>query len=339
MENPMPVTTFLKNSLLFSTEPLQYLHGWDASVGGLFWFLSVLCHHLGGTVFFLILISLTYTLFRPKLALELSLGLLTSGIVIALAKFYFESPRPVPYPEAFDEKAFGLPSGHSYVAVVVWGLLAYRLKDIWLRSLSFFIIAFTPFSRMYLGVHFLGDVILGFLLGAVHLSIVILLIRNLDRKAIAHYFFDTDKHRTLSLMGMLITLSIIMLDSSASSSEHFHSLSSAMTSAGALAGFWMGLLFYPKFSKAHFLDWGIPFSAKKVDFSAIGIRLLVLAFIVITFYLLPGQFIKNSIWKDDLFLRYIRYFLVSFCLVFLFPLILQNIAGGKFLLKVKDEEN
>lgn len=335
----MQVTIFLSDSVLFSVETLRSLHGMDEAFGSLLQNLSLICHHLGGTLFFLILISLTYTLFRPKLALELSFGLLTAGVIIALAKFYFESPRPYPYPLEFEEKAFGLPSGHSYVAVVVWGLLAYRLRNVWFRAFCFFIICFTPFSRMYLGLHYLGDVILGFFLGVVHLIIIYLFIRHLDRKKLRHYFFQTDKHRTLSLLGMLITLSIIMLDSNSASSEHFYSLSSAMTSAGALAGFWMGLLFYPKFSREHFLDWGLPFTNGKIDILGILVRVGVLALIIVIFYVLPSQFLKNSIWKEDLFLRYMRYFLISFCLVFLFPVVLQSIAGGKFLLKVKDEEN
>ncbi len=334
----MFVKAFLTQSLFFSLEPLQAIHGLDAYFGNLLWFLSLICHHLGGTTFFLVLISFTYTLFRPKLALELSIGLLTAGVIIGLAKFYFESPRPMPYPPEFEEKAFGLPSGHSYVAIVVWGLLAYRLKKVWFQLICFFIIVFTPFSRMYLGVHFLGDVLLGFLMGAVHLSIIILFVKKLDRKQIQHYFFQIKNHRTLTLIGILLTVSIILLDSPFASSEQFFSLSSAMTSSGALAGFWMGLLFYPKFSKVHFLDWGLPYRSNKLDWIGILMRLFILFFIIGLFYLLPSQFIKNSIWKEDLFLRYLRYFLISFCLVFLFPLILQKIANGKFLLKVKDEE-
>lgn len=335
----MLVTTFLKNSFLFSYEPLQAMHGLDTQLGSVLWFISVLCHHLGGIFFFLLLISITYTLFRPKLALELAIGLLTAGITIALTKFYFESPRPFPYPPEFDEKAFGLPSGHAYIAVVIWGLLAYRLKFVWLRILCFMIIVLTPFTRMYLGVHFLGDVLLGFVLGCIHLTIIIFLIRNLDRRKLEHYFIKTDKHRTLSLIGMILTLSIILFDSSSASSEHFFTLSSAMTSLGSLAGFWSALLFYPRFSKTHFLDWGLPKRNRKLDILGIFIRLAILSLLVILFYLLPSQLIKNTIWKEDLFLRYMRYYLISFILVFLFPLILQNIAGGKFFLKVKDEEN
>jgi membrane-associated phospholipid phosphatase len=334
----MALSNIMQNGIWFSMEPLNNLHLYDLQIGAFLQFLSLVSHYLGGTVFFLLLISILYTLIQPKLALELSIGLLTAGIIVALAKFYFESPRPLPYPESLDERAFGLPSGHCYVAVVVWGILAYRIRYIWFRLFCLFLILFTPFSRMYLGVHYLGDVVLGFFMGAIHLGVMLFFIRHLDRKSIEHYFFKTDKHRTLSLLGMLVTLSIITLDSSILSLEHFHSLSSAMTSAGALAGFWMGLLFYPRFSKSHFLDWGFPYANGKIDIQSIGVRVLVLIFIMIIFYLLPGFFIKNSIWKDDLFLRYMRYFLISFSLVFLFPIIVQKIRSGKFLIKVKDEE-
>lgn len=335
----MLMTHELAQSIWFSMEPLQSLHFFDLQIGGILMKVSTFCHHIGGSTFFLLLISLIYTLYRPKLAIELSFGLLTAGVVIALAKFFLESPRPYPYPEAFDERAFGLPSGHSYVAVVVWGLLAYRIQQIAFRIFCALIIVFTPFSRMYLGVHYLGDVTLGFILGTIHLTILLLILRNFDRKAMEHYFFKTENHRTLTLLGLILTLSILLLDSPRLSAEHFYSLSSAMTSAGALAGFWMGMLFYPRFSKAHFLNWNFPIRGGKINFLTIVVRILILLIIGLIFYVFPAQFVKNSIWKEDLFLRYLRYFLISFCLVCLFPIILQNIAHGKFLLIGNDEEN
>lgn len=60
---------------------------------------------------------------------------------------------------------FGFPSGHSYGAVSLWGGLALYLNSRtlkWLAPLMIFLLAFT---RLYLGVHFLADVLGGLLLG------------------------------------------------------------------------------------------------------------------------------------------------------------------------------
>lgn len=324
-------------TLWFSSAFLDHLHAWDARLGGLFYTISVICHYLGGSGFFLGLISFLYAFYRPKLALEVSVSLLTAGIIVSLAKFYFESPRPFPYPEAFDEKAFGLPSGHTYSSVVVWGLLFFRIPSLWLRVPAALIILSTPFSRMYLKVHFFADVSLGFSIGLVHLIAVLFFLRYLDQKTLKTYFFHTKSYRTYTLLGIILTLSPIVLDSPFLSEEHHHSLASLLTASGALAGFWIGFLFYPRFSKAHFLDWGLPFVEGKFSIQGLLLRISTLLIIILCFYVLPGQFVKNSIWKEDLFLRYLRYLLIGFALVFLYPLSLQTIFNGKYLLKSENE--
>ena len=326
-----------ETSLWFSQIPLDSLHFLDPSLGGFFFVISTICHYLGGSSFFLGLISFVYIYYRPKLAFELSLGLLTSGIAVSLCKFYFESPRPFPYPEAFDEKAFGLPSGHVYSAVVVWGLLAYRISKLWFRVLSILIILFMPLSRMYLKVHFLGDVTMGFGLGVLHLIIIMLLLNKFYAKKEEPFIF-TNQYRTLGLLGIVVTLLPITLDSPFLSEEHHHSLSGVLMASGALGGFWLGILFYPRLSGKEFFQWRMPemnFQFGSESFwtfwKTFFVRLVVLGIVIFMFYVLPGIFIKKSIWKDDLFLRYIRYLVVGFALVCIVPLVLQKIQKGKFL--------
>ncbi|MBL0953768.1 MAG: phosphatase PAP2 family protein [Leptospira sp.] len=321
----------------FSPGPLDALHILDPSQGGIFFAISTICHYLGGSSFFLGLISFVYLYYRPKLAFELSLGLLTSGIAVSLFKFYLESPRPFPYPETFDEKAFGLPSGHVYSAIVVWGLLAYRIPKLWFRILSILIILFMPFSRMYLKVHYLGDVTLGFGLGVLHLIIVLLLLNKYYTNK-AETFLFTNQYKTLGLLGIVLTLLPITLDSPFLTEEHHHSLSGVLMASGALGGFWLGILFYPRFSKKEFLNWSMPkpnFQIDSEDFSVFWktffVRLSILVIVMALFYVIPGILIKKTVWKDDLFLRYIRYLVVSFALVCIVPLILQKIQKGKFL--------
>ncbi|MDF3818509.1 phosphatase PAP2 family protein [Leptospira sp. 96542] len=327
-----------QSQIWFSSVPLDFVHGLDASLAPILQTLSVFCHHLGGSTFFLGLISFLYIYFRPKLAFELAFVLLTSGVIGSLLKFYLESPRPFPYPEAFNEKAFGLPSGHVYSGFVVWGLLTYRIKNLGFRIFAVAVILFMPISRMYLRVHYLGDVSLGLALGITHLLLCIWFFRFLETKNLPHYFILTDKYRTLSLLGVVITFFPIVLDTSFLSTEHFESLSTAIMASGSLCGFWIGILFYPRFSKPEFLDWTLPtatFSPKDPKFGlfwqTIIMRALILCAILILLYVLPGMIVKKTIWGDNLIVRYARYMLVSFSLVVIFPMILQNIKQGKFL--------
>jgi membrane-associated phospholipid phosphatase len=60
---------------------------------------------------------------------------------------------------------YSFPSGHTQGAASVFGSLAIWMKKRWITIISIIIIILVAISRMYLGVHFLSDVIVGGLLG------------------------------------------------------------------------------------------------------------------------------------------------------------------------------
>lgn len=70
---------------------------------------------------------------------------------------------------AIVETDFSFPSGHATIAVAFYGFLAYFLfkktakKAIFASAL--FIILLIGFSRLYLGVHYVSDVLAGYLVG------------------------------------------------------------------------------------------------------------------------------------------------------------------------------
>lgn len=61
--------------------------------------------------------------------------------------------------------SFGFPSGHASGAVALWGGLALVFRKRALAWLAPLMVALVAFTRLYLGVHFLADVIGGILLG------------------------------------------------------------------------------------------------------------------------------------------------------------------------------
>ncbi len=74
----------------------------------------------------------------------------------------------------FREKelhTWGFPSGHTSMAVVFWGSLALLFRKKWLAILCISMMLLIPFSRLYLGVHFLGDILGGYLLGGLLLML------------------------------------------------------------------------------------------------------------------------------------------------------------------------
>ncbi|MFA5155306.1 MAG: phosphatase PAP2 family protein [Patescibacteria group bacterium] len=134
--------------------------------------------------------SLLFWLWRKRayiLPAWLSLG--GASLLNFLSKWAFHRPRPA-FP-VYIESNFSFPSGHATVAVAAYGFLTYCLlrntKKLPNRALVFLagllIIAAIGFSRLYLGVHYLSDVLAGYLLGALWLTMGISLTEwQLDRQ-------------------------------------------------------------------------------------------------------------------------------------------------------------
>lgn len=67
--------------------------------------------------------------------------------------------------------SWGFPSGHTSSVLAVWGYIFLAFRKTWVRVLSVVMVIFIPLSRMYLGRHFLADVLGGFLLGLIMLAV------------------------------------------------------------------------------------------------------------------------------------------------------------------------
>ena len=76
---------------------------------------------------------------------------------------------------------FGLPSGHCSSTVAFWGTLAYLIRKKWIFGTAICLSLIMPFSRMYLGRHFLGDTIGGLMLGAIALLCLVTVMRRLHK--------------------------------------------------------------------------------------------------------------------------------------------------------------
>ena len=95
------------------------------------------------------------------------------GLTVQVGKRIFSRDRPLKV-AYYMETGYSFPSGHSATAMALYGYLAYwlvrgrrRLRHPGLISAAAVsLILAVGFSRIYLGVHFLSDVIGGYLLGA-----------------------------------------------------------------------------------------------------------------------------------------------------------------------------
>jgi len=124
---------------------------------------------LGYEQFFILLLPTLYWCFDQMVGLRVGLMLLLSNVANNFFKFLFHSPRPYWVSDnvrAYShETSFGLPSGHAQIAASVWGWLAAEVRKRWFTILAVVLIFMIGISRIYLGVHFLSDVLLGWLIG------------------------------------------------------------------------------------------------------------------------------------------------------------------------------
>lgn len=123
---------------------------------------------LGNEEFFLLLLPIVYLCIDRRLGVRLGALLLFSEALNVCLKVLFALPRPYwidpKVQELGSDKSFGLPSSHAQNAAVVWTFLARRRAFGW-RLGAALLVAGIALSRVFLGVHFVGDVLAGVLLG------------------------------------------------------------------------------------------------------------------------------------------------------------------------------
>jgi membrane-associated phospholipid phosphatase len=131
---------------------------------------------MGEEEFFLLLIPLFFWCVDFAGGARLAFVFLLSAYANAGLKDIFAHPRPFeldPTVELHEADGFGLPSGHSQSAVVVWGTIATEFRKTWLWVVAILLMVLIGFSRIYLGVHFPTDVLSGWAVGAVVLAIYV----------------------------------------------------------------------------------------------------------------------------------------------------------------------
>lgn len=124
---------------------------------------------LGNEEFYILIMPLLFWCINSLMGIRAGVMLLISGGLKDFLKVLIHTPRPYwvdTRVKAFSsETSFGMPSGHSMDAASIWGVIAASQKRRWVTWLAILLIFLIGLSRIYLGVHFLHDVVSGWLLG------------------------------------------------------------------------------------------------------------------------------------------------------------------------------
>ncbi len=125
--------------------------------------------HLGDENFYMLLMPCLYWCINSTIGLRLGAMLIISNCTINGFKMALHMPRPYwldptihPY---VHETSFGAPSCHAANAASLWGILAVSIRKTWVSILMIILILLIGVSRLFMGVHFLIDILSSWLLG------------------------------------------------------------------------------------------------------------------------------------------------------------------------------
>ena len=106
------------------------------------------------------------------------------GAVLSYAlKLAFSKPRPDLWQQHIEEITYSYPSGHALGSVVLYGFIAYLMATFYPRyasaiyAIAIVLMLGIGFSRLYLGVHWPTDIVGGYGVGLLWITVCIMLMR------------------------------------------------------------------------------------------------------------------------------------------------------------------
>jgi len=126
---------------------------------------------LGDAIVYIVILAVGFWIYKKKEATIAMYILLTSVFLNFFLKTLIQKPRPtnnIRIPD--DIEGYSTPSGHAQNSTAVYGWIMLYFRKIWLYIVTPILVLLICLSRIVLGVHYIGDVIIGFLVGAAILA-------------------------------------------------------------------------------------------------------------------------------------------------------------------------
>lgn len=299
---------------------------------------------LGYEEFFVLLLPTVYWCFDQMVGLRVGIMLLTTTTFNTFCKFLFHNPRPYWISDRVEaythETSFGIPSGHAQTAASVWGWLAVEVKKRWFSIIAVVLIFLIGVSRLYLGVHFLSDVLFGWLLG----GLLVWAFSAWHKKVsdwLKQQSFGMKMILVLASTAVILVLIIgarwiagpwTMEDEWAARAGEVdpYSLDGAFT----LAGTWMGMLggfVILTANKGHFL-------AHEGEWRRL-VRFLVGLLGIFLLYFGLGQIFPRDPNFVGYALRFLRYTLIGLWVSWLGPIIFEKLGILQFKKKINKDNS
>jgi membrane-associated phospholipid phosphatase len=195
--------------------------------------------------------------------------------------------------------SYSFPSGHSSGITVVFGSISLSVKKRWFYTLSAILIFLVCFSRIYLGVHYLQDVLVGISLGIINILLYYIPLKNYiqNNKNFPFNLTLTNRGR-ISYFIFFIFLPFLLI---------FIPIQFDKGQVGFLIGANLGYFLLGRNLKNSYLEY-------KIKIVPVILRIII-GFAFYMILRLGLSFLFNLIFPDKLieivYFRVIRYFLVG----------------------------
>jgi len=259
---------------------------------------------LGGTIIYFAFFLVIYWAINKQAARGLLLVYAASDFVNYYAKSIIANERPPKSEWLAGASHLSTPSGHAMSSSVYWGYTAMKAKRWWTTILCVLIIILVGLSRMYLGVHWFGDILTGWLFAFIILSTAWMIGEYLQK-------FYSEKNLILFYIGLALFGFIFLIITQLLFPSQEHNFGS---SAGKMIGLGVGSVLELKYVKFDIN----PSSGKKWH---LILRILFGLIMVGGIFLVLYLVIPQSIF----WLVAIQYIVVLVIGIFLWPLIFKKL--------------
>ncbi|MFW9925097.1 MAG: phosphatase PAP2 family protein, partial [Candidatus Thorarchaeota archaeon] len=125
----------------------------------------ILVTYFGDAIIYIALLAVAFWIYNKREAIIAIYILLTANFFNFFLKVLIKNPRPSQSIRIVEESGFSTPSNHAQASSTMYGWIMFHFKKIWLYIVIPILVLLIAFSRVFLGVHYIGDVIIGLLIG------------------------------------------------------------------------------------------------------------------------------------------------------------------------------
>ena len=261
---------------------------------------------LGAELFYVALLLIGYWTFNKRESIIMTYVMIIAVLSNYWIKYIIAHDRPPTsyWYEGAETPNYSTPSGHSQYSATFFGWLSVRIKKWWMFLIGICMTVLIGVSRIYLGVHFLEDVLIGWGIGI--LTVVgMYYLEKPAREYLSKYKFE---HLLLCVFFIGLVMLVVATILPAPPNDNF----------GSMGGLTMGLAL------------GIALENRYVGFTVevpMGQRWRLVLRVVIGLVLVVGMLfgLAPFLPTEEILLRAVRYFLITLVGVFIWPWIFKKV--------------